>query len=502
MEAFSKFSKGLQDFVLGKDYPTDSELGNKSGKTYKQAAAQPRVSSVQQTNLDAQAGKRATRELARKGATGWLGRTVGMLRNNPYAAAATFIANDIWNTPTNKGTLEGMPNVPTTPGIYEAGSGAAPLADRAPKGSVVRMGGKEYSMNDPKQKAAYEAAQKAELDRQRKRSSMADIRGGDGMLSSSERAPAPISTPVTSTPVTSRDTAPPKDPNNTGARGVSMSYSNFMDNIGTGNNINVRNALSGASIPGTVAYGASFPLNGGENPRSFGQSMDASTMVDGRLIPKITINSAQEGAKAAALEDQRQLNIPDTNFGPNQVNLGVAEGAPPSVSAQSRTSENDRLRARAALLGDGNIMDNLRRAEGEMGMISQGGKKFARDPQAENGLREITQDAYRARMGGTDMMQAINDNPIASAAKAKATARLSQSDTPSVTAASYAPQDLENPVVIGQDGKSEIIDNTGALKKAQGRGVGPVVPFEKIPKNLEGAAGERYLRDLDAGKLF
>ena len=47
-------------------------------------------------------------------------------------------------------------------------------------GSVVRMGGKEYNMGDPKQKAAYEAAQKAELERQRM-SGMSDIRGGDGL---------------------------------------------------------------------------------------------------------------------------------------------------------------------------------------------------------------------------------------------------------------------------------------------------------------------------------
>ena len=46
----------------------------------------------------------------------------------------------------------------------------------------------------------------------------------------------------------------------------------------------------------------------------------------------------------------------------------------------------------AALLGDGHIMDNMRRAEGEKKVISQGGKKFARDTSAESGLREISQN--------------------------------------------------------------------------------------------------------------
>jgi len=33
-------------------------------------------------------------------------------------------------------------------------------------------------------------------------------------------------------------------------------------------------------------------------------------------------------------------------------------------------------------------------------------------------------------------------------------------------------------------------------------GVGPVVPTDQIPKNLTGAAGKKYLADLDSGRLF
>lgn len=56
------------------------------------------------------------------------------------------------------------------------------------KGSVVRIGGKEYRMNVPAEKAEYERIQKAELDRQRNTSPFSDLRGGDGLLSTSERA--------------------------------------------------------------------------------------------------------------------------------------------------------------------------------------------------------------------------------------------------------------------------------------------------------------------------
>ena len=126
-------------------------------------------------------------------------------------------------------------------------------------------------------------------------------------------------------------------------------------------------------------------------------------------------------------------------------------------------------------------MQGLRAAEGEMGMISQGGKKFARDSGAESGLREISQDAYSARMGGASMSSAIS----------KSKARLE-------TSAPDAPQNVQNPAAICEDGNTEIIDNTQALKGVQGR---YTVPPNEIPKALTGAAGQEYFKKLDAGKL-
>ena len=75
----------------------------------------------------------------------------------------------------------GMMSGRTQPNPQKPAATAQPQQN---SGSVVRMGGTEYNMGDPKQKAAYEAAQKAELERQRSRSPMADIRGGDGQKSS------------------------------------------------------------------------------------------------------------------------------------------------------------------------------------------------------------------------------------------------------------------------------------------------------------------------------
>jgi hypothetical protein len=72
-----------------------------------------------------------------------------------------------------------LANDPELQGYGLSQNPAAP-AQPAKNNSVVRMGGKEYSMGDPKQKAAYETAQQAELTQQRGKSPMADIRGGNG----------------------------------------------------------------------------------------------------------------------------------------------------------------------------------------------------------------------------------------------------------------------------------------------------------------------------------
>lgn len=285
-----------------------------------------------------------------------------------------------------------------------------------------------------------------------------------------------------------RDTSAPVDPNGAGGKGTSMSYAGFMEGIGTPNKINVRDAFASENLPGTASYGSSFALNSGENQQTFGDSMAATQAVDGRVVPKVTLNAQESGKVSNYFENQRQLTPgaevseqDSQNFGENQAKVGVIPQTQGEKSG-SNSRENARLRARAAFLDPSrNSMQGLRAAEGEMGMISQGGKKFARDSGAESGLREISQDAYSARMAGESMSSAIS----------KSKARLA-------TSASEAPQDVQNPAAIGEDGNTEIIDNTKALKGVQGR---LTVPTNEIPKDLSGAAGQEYLRKLDAGML-
>ena len=66
------------------------------------------------------------------------------------------------------------------PTVVKPGATAQPPESSGGSGNVVNMGGKSYNMSEPKQKAAYEKSQQEELARQRARSPMADIRGGDG----------------------------------------------------------------------------------------------------------------------------------------------------------------------------------------------------------------------------------------------------------------------------------------------------------------------------------
>ena len=240
-------------------------------------------------------------------------------------------------------------------------------------GSVVRMGGEEYNMDDPEQRTAYDTAQKTELDRQ---GPMADIRGGAGLADTGSRmAPAPV------------------DPNNTGAKGTSMKYGNVVGRMEDQYGIKVRNAFEAENLPGTASYGASFALNSGENQRSFGESMAASQASDLNISSSAMRNAAEEGIKSAELESQRQLTPGEQNFGEDQVKLEIADRS-------SATSPEARKRASRAFLDADDSMSGLRAAEAEMGIVHAAGKKFAKNPDAEGGEVEITKDQYRARMRG------------------------------------------------------------------------------------------------------
>jgi hypothetical protein len=273
-------------------------------------------------------------------------------------------------------------------------------------GSVTRMGGQEYNMSDPKQDTAYRTAQKAELDRQRGRSPMADIRGGGGLSDTGSRV--------------ARSTPAPRDPNNTGAKGTSMGSSSVIGRWKKQYGLKVRNPFESENLPGNASYGASFALNSGENQPSFAESVAAGDAAGLNFTSPALINAVKEGSKSSFLENQRQLTPGEQNFGKDQIDLGIADRS-------SATSPEARKRASRAFLDAEDSLSGLRASEAEMGIVHAAGRKFAKNPDAEGGEMEITKDQYRARMGGADMASAIKNNPAVDAAKGKATARKQQS---------------------------------------------------------------------------
>ena len=111
-----------------------------------------------------------------------------------------------------------------------------------------------------------------------------------------------------------RDTSAPVDPNGAGGKGTSMSYAGFMQDIGTPQKIEVRDTFSSENLPGTASYGASFALNSGENQRSLGADAAIAQAVDGRIVPKVTLNAQNSGKMASMLENQRQLTPAEGSF--------------------------------------------------------------------------------------------------------------------------------------------------------------------------------------------
>ena len=281
--------------------------------------------------------------------------------------------------------------------------------------------------------------------------------------------PAPIlPPPPTSAAVPSgRDTAAPVDPNNTGAKGTSMSFSNVITGIDEQYGGKTRNAFEAENLPGTAGYPSSFALNSGKNQSSFGESMTAGKESGLNISSPAMRSAAGMGYLSAEGENQRQLTPGEGSFAANPQKLGVMDTSIPKSEGSDNSRESARLRARAAFLDPTkDSYQGLRAAELEMGLGVRHGRYFAHNPNAEGGETEISRKAYQARMGGGGMADAINNNAIVDA-KGKGQARLTQSGALEQTAATEAPSDVENPFVIGEDGKTETIDNTSALHGAR-----------------------------------
>ena len=194
--------------------------------------------------------------------------------------------------------------------------------------------------------------------------------------------------------------------------------------------------------------------------------------VGGKFIPTVSINAADEGIKADVLEGQRQMT-------PGQDGTSEDGGLAAQLSdvkADPKYAPSARERAKAAFLGAEDSMAGLRAAEGEMGLIAQGGKKFVRDGSvAETGLREISKEQYSQIMDGGDIKSIVGQNPVAQAES-------EPKSTPGIESAkkftknrldsfggATSPAFEQNPPVDNQSQGVEIIDEPGALQRASNK---------------------------------
>ena len=281
--------------------------------------------------------------------------------------------------------------------------------------------------------------------------------------------PTDLATTEVETTLSDRNATPPNgDPLNTGQTGTQMSvpmgkpianmtYDSFMSDIGTKMGLNVQNPFLSEDLPGTPGQTEKLALKNFQvGVSNMGGTADTREvqMVDGRRVPKVTINAAAGGALSSKLEGERQL-VPGSEQ--------TAETMEPDAS----TVFKDRS-SRAFLDGGPGSMKALRRSEAARGIIYQGGQHFARDPEAEGGLRKISREAAGAVRFGSSMQEAIANNPIA-AAKSKAQSRLSEVDMGGAGVFERTiPSVSQGPIVKGTDNLYEVEDNELTLhSKAQ-----------------------------------
>ena len=199
-----------------------------------------------------------------------------------------------------------------------------------------------------------------------------------------------------------RDTAPPSDPNNTGAKGTQMglsggSLSQGFDSAGFTamlgrSGISMMNPFGSQPNPATPAGNSQQRLNPGEISLNSGQQTGESLPVDGQID--------NNNALAHSLETDRTLSPDDTT---------VDAEKPTNWAVDQRTDE--RMAARAAFLDPNNKGYNAIRArDAAMGLGRQGDQFVAMGSDGE--LQEITREGYDQRVSGNISAQTLLDEHL------------------------------------------------------------------------------------------
>ena len=163
-------------------------------------------------------------------------------------------------------------------------------------------------------------------------------------------------------------------------------------------------------------------------------------------------------------------------------------------SYMSKFSSGDRERAaNRAFLDTEKSMEALRAKEAVNGVVYAQGQHYVAGENADGPAQKISRDNARDISSGNakaqDFLQTKIDTTIDTQKQTPAEAQDPLSAAGSAVKSGFA-----------AGAKTDFALNNN--QAAPQTGVGPVVPTDRIPKNLSGAAGKKYLADLDAGKLF
>ena len=270
-------------------------------------------------------------------------------------------------------------------------------------GSVVNAFGTSYDMGDPAQVAAYEREQEAELDRQRSKSPMADIRGGDGIIGYENGELKRHSDPRTTKsdpaprPALDRSNGTKTSPSGGGVMAPAdldafvRRLSNTDPEKGIAYGIQFRTGFQSGALPGVKAgKGANIPEGADEEAivdlvdqssrYNVGNSNDAGTgyYKPTGSDPTDARNGISPVADAAEMKSSVPVGV-DDRFADGADYGDDDQYVSPGFSARSR--------AFLDYDGPGNAAMALRAAEASQGYIRQNGRNFAITGTGEDGKR-------------------------------------------------------------------------------------------------------------------
>ena len=345
-------------------------------------------------------------------------------------------------------------------------------------GGVVNAFGKSFNMSVPAEKSAYEAAQAAELERQRKSSPFSDLRGDDGVKSDESRNSDPRRVTVTNANgVVQTGTV-------TGPKPMTMEDANSLLSPG----YTMQNPFSSNQLPTTK-----------DNPYE-----NVGPVADGREYARM-LESGKPGAVngvgpiadgeqyAKNVEAGEQLSVKPSDTSGNSQNSGINWGA---RTAADNSDPN--IARRRAFLDAESSLQGLRDTESLMGISYASGQHHMVNPNATPdgkndfvsiGDKDDVRGYKSGRLSANDLkdkyVTKIKNNGITSYDESK----VSETAGPLADADAYSPT-LQN-----------FRDNSNSGGSSQGNQKPLTVDLNDIPSDLSGAAGEEYLKRLDAGQL-